>query len=382
MICDPSNLSKLSSCIHCLTDGQLSQIKTFLFCRWAQLASATPTNLDITVPSTAANITLTWSSTASSASTTEVWSSTDGITFALLTTVPGNVTTVTDSRGLNANSFFYYKVRTCTGGICTPFSATISACTTFVSANVASISFPTLIRAFGLPTSFSAQGLAALTSVSLPALKRTDGNLDLSGNANLTSVTLTALQVVGSALFFGSDNLSSLSLPALISTGTGMDIQVQGNVNCTSVSMPSLVTCGGILSLSGMPALTSVNLNSLQTVGSRLDFNTDTSMTSISLPALTHVSGDGASEIKCNGCTNLSIWNAPNWVPNNLVNANTWNGDALTAAGVNQILRRGVLANTTQENYNTAGGTNAAPSGQGIADKATLIGNGNTVTTN
>lgn len=381
MNCDPNNLSKLSSCLRCLTDAQLAQIKTFLFCRWAQRASATPTNLDITAASTAANITLTWSSSASSASTTEVWSSTDGITFALLTTVPGNVTTVTDSRGLNANSFFYYKVRTCTSGQCTPFSATISACTTFVSANVASISFPTLIRAFGLPTSFMATGLAALTSVSLPLLKRSDGNIDLSGDANLTTVNLNTLQIVtGGALFLGSDKLSSLSLPALVSTAS--DIQVQGNTLCTSVSMPSLVTCGGILSLSGMTALASVNLNSLQTVGSRLDFNTDTSLTSISCPALTTVTGDGTNQINCSGCTLLSSWNAPVLLPVSNATTLTWNGDALNATSVNQILARGVAAATTTDTYNTAGGTNAAPSGQGVADKATLIGAGNTVTTN
>jgi len=61
----------------------------------------------------------------------------------------------------------------------------------------------------------------------------------------------------------------------------------------------------------------------------------------------------------------------------------TLNNNALNAATVNSVLALLVaepsyVSGTVLLN----GGTNAAPSGQGIADKATLIGRGVTVTTN
>lgn len=39
MTCDPNTLSRLSSCIRCLTDAQLMQIKTYLICQWKTLVA-------------------------------------------------------------------------------------------------------------------------------------------------------------------------------------------------------------------------------------------------------------------------------------------------------------------------------------------------------
>lgn len=59
-------------------------------------------------------------------------------------------------------------------------------------------------------------------------------------------------------------------------------------------------------------------------------------------------------------------------------------GNALPVADVNEILNR--LTNPDWASYpldlDLSGGTNAAPTGQGLLDKATLIGLGCTVTTN
>jgi len=60
----------------------------------------------------------------------------------------------------------------------------------------------------------------------------------------------------------------------------------------------------------------------------------------------------------------------------------TFDFDSLDVASVNQILRRGVVSGTTTSDYELANGANAAPAGQGLIDKATLIGAGNTVNTN
>ena len=51
MTCDPNALSQLSSCLRCLTNGQLFIVRTFLLCRWAQVAKAvTPNLLVISTP--------------------------------------------------------------------------------------------------------------------------------------------------------------------------------------------------------------------------------------------------------------------------------------------------------------------------------------------
>ena len=54
----------------------------------------------------------------------------------------------------------------------------------------------------------------------------------------------------------------------------------------------------------------------------------------------------------------------------------------LDVASVNQVLARGVASGTTFSDYELNSPGNAAPAGQGLLDKATLIGAGNTVNTN
>jgi hypothetical protein len=405
--CDPNNLSRLSSCLRCLTDAQLMQIRTYLLCQWAMHISLgtpnAPTNPDITVPSTAANIVVTWTNPSPVGTTNEIWRSADGVTFNLFSTVSGGATQVTDSTGLAAGSFFYYKVRSCNGTNCSAFSTVISACNTYVSPNVASISFPTLIRAFGA-TSFQADGLAALTSVSLPALKRTDGNLDLANNPNLTSLTLTALQVVGTSLFLATNKLTgAISFPAL--TFIFSDLQVQSNTLMTSLSAPLLTTIQNIAQLSGCTALASINFNSLQTVGNFFLLSNDTSLTTLSLPALVSVGND----FQFDGCTSLTSASFPSLTtlaPQNFFSINgsgctllaslsipvlasvtdgftfTMNACALNAASVNLVLHRGTTWAVVGSDFELAAGTNAAPSGAGVADKATLIGQGNVCNTN
>lgn len=56
-------------------------------------------------------------------------------------------------------------------------------------------------------------------------------------------------------------------------------------------------------------------------------------------------------------------------------------GNALNSASVNRVLSALVAAGNTVT-CNLSGGTSAAPTGQGLTDKATLISNGSTITTN
>jgi hypothetical protein len=346
--CDVKNLSRLSSCLRCLTDGQLSQIKTYLLCQWAQRAGgAAPSNLDITDSSTAANIVLTWTNPTPAGTTNEVWRSSDGITFALLTTVGGSVATATDASGLAVGNFFYYKVRSCSSGACSAFSSIISCCNNYTSPNVASISFPTLIRAFG---SFNATGLPALTSISLPALKSVTGDLDLS-NDNLTTISLPSLKTVAGSLHVEINPLTALNLPVLTTVGS---ILAFNSTSLVTVSFPALVSVDSV-QFSSMPNLTTATFGALTSVGG-FDGDNSTLLTTVSIPNAMFLNGRTLDLSLC----------------------------ALNAASVNQVLARGVASvpALTTYDFELAGGTNAAPSGQGIADKATLQGQGNTVNTN
>jgi hypothetical protein len=412
--CDPNTLSKAASCLFCgLSEYQLNLARIRTLCAWAGVAGGSvvapgaPTNPDISDASFEALTFVTWTNPATPGTTNEVWKSADGITFALFTTVGGGITQASDATVLGVGQFAYYKIRSCNGASCSAFSSVVSAVNTYTSPNVAAISFPTLVQAYGGAASFKADGLAALTSVSLPKLRRVVNTLDLANNPNLTVITLTALATVGGALFLGSNKITgAFSLPALLSVGA--DLQFQSNTLLTSFSAPLLNAVNGNL-VGRNVALTSVNFNSLQTIGGggfpgALDFAPSVALTTLSFPALTNVNGDiifnGSTVLTSvsfpaltstnptnldtfngNGCTLLSSFSIPNLIFTDGFGIE-FTGDALNAASINQILARGVASALAGTDFELAGGTNAAPSGQGIVDKAALIVAGNAVNTN
>jgi len=403
--CDPNDLSLAASYLRGMNSGQIQAVKTSLICSWAN-ALLPPVNMDISDTSLATNIILSWVNQGAGQTTNEVWKSTDGVTFNLFTTVPGTANGAFDNSGtLGVGQMHFYKVRGCNASGCGNFGPTVAVSNVFTAPN-APVNFPVLIRNFG---TFTATAGAAITSVSMPMLRKVDGNLNLSSNANLTSVTLTALQTVGGSLFLGASMPFIISLPNLLTVGIASgDLQFHANNNVTSISCPKLTTVAGNFIFFSCPALTSVDLSSLQTVGvagnGRLDWNTDPLLASISFPSLTQVrfslnfnactglqtinipqSGftiTGLTGVVGNGCTVLTNWQVPGWViPNNQV-INIQNA-SLTAASVNSILARAVAPPTmTGGTINLNLGASSAPTGQGVIDKATLIGNGVTVNTN
>lgn len=147
---------------------------------------------------------------------------------------------------------------------------------------------------------------------------------------------------------------------------------------CTTLTLSKLRQCKSEFSISTNPNITSLSLPALQSINNDLFVDTAASLLSISLPVLVSVGGNiiGSNDPA------LSSWNAPNIVFNDAANNPDFTGDTLDAASINQILARGVASALVGTTFNLAGGTNAAPSGQGVADKATLIGAGNTVNTN
>jgi len=188
------------------------------------------------------------------------------------------------------------------------------------------VSQPTWRIAFG---DFAADDPSNLTTVAFANLKRVTGTLYLDGCSILTSFNLSSLVKVGVALNFSLSAMATVSLPALTDIEGG-DFEMGLAPNMTSLSAPNLVNVSGNISADTTPLVT-VNLSSL-------------------------IMRNGKSY--------------------NFDNA------ALSAASVNHILARGVASGITSATIVLDNGTSAAPSGQGIADKAALILAGNTVNTN
>lgn len=95
-----------------------------------------PTNLKVT-KSTKNSISLSWKSNAANVTGFEVWRSDapNGTYTKLPATIPGNVLSFTDA-GLDANTMYYYKVRTATSGGFSDFSDYVSAATIKYTVNI------------------------------------------------------------------------------------------------------------------------------------------------------------------------------------------------------------------------------------------------------
>lgn len=225
-----------------------------------------------------------------------------------------------------------------------------------------------------------------MSSMNLNSLVTVGDYLAYDNNPNLTSVAVPLLSSVGA-------NLRSFACPALVSIATPSLVSVGGDIqsyNCpvlTSITRPLLNTIGGSLLAYSNPSVVFENFLSLTLVGGTIDFSGNASLTSLAFPVLTTLGGAGSyfgagtSGIAGSPASSLATVSIPNLIfpDGQFID---FDGCALNAASVNQILRRGVVSGTTISDYELSGGTNAAPTGQGIIDKATLIAAGNTVNTN
>lgn len=243
----------------------------------------------------------------------------------------------------------------------------------------------------------------------LPNSARFDQLLFISDDSTITSITTeaetlkngisisdaSALQHLNcaSVLHFGPSGYAALSLndcPNLldIDLSSLLDIQDEvsvsgsaggGTPKITSIDLRSLVSVGGApFSIDTLAFLTSLRLDSLVSVGGALELDSFAILTSLSIPNLTTVPDD----VGVANCPMLTVLDLSSWIPNN-GSVHAFNGNALLAASVNALLARGVAnAGFVSGMLNIGGGTNAAPTGQGVVDKATLIGRGVTVLTN
>lgn len=142
------------------------------------------------------------------------------------------------------------------------------------------------------------------------------------------------------------------------------------------IELGSVTSVVSQFNISGFPALTTLHIQSIISIGA--DFIIESiPLTQIDLSALVTV----ATNTTIQYCASLTSVLVPNWVPTDGTTI-AFNNCALDVTSVDLILHRCVLAGLTSATIDLSGGTNATPSVTGLADKATLIGNGCSVTTN
>lgn len=206
------------------------------------------------------------------------------------------------------------------------------------------------------------------------------GNLTLSN----TAVVFPETTIVP-GYDIETTNAVSLSWPNLTdidpSNVQGGYLNISGNGSLTSFSAPKLKTIAGNLNIGGNGVLTSISFPLLQSATglSLSQGGANILLSNISLPSLS-----GTFVITAPGSTNLaSVVIGSGWKMSNQ-GAMDFSGCALNAASVNLILH--LCVNSPGLGPGTlvdvSGGTSAVPSGQGVADKATLVGQGVTVNTN
>jgi hypothetical protein len=226
-------------------------------------------------------------------------------------------------------------------------------------------------------TGISLHDNAVLTSFAASSLATMTGPLNVFNNTNagLTTITLAALANATSLNFSGNSHMTTLTISSLVHA-TGL-INVSNAVAFTTLSLAGLLHADGGVNVSGDTLLTTPTLTGLLTAGGLLDFHSSGLVTLTLTPLVTASAG-----IDAHGCAAFTTLTMSNFLPTNGTAIN-FNGCALTFSSVNLILARGVASTGfVSGSINTAGGTSAAPTGQGVADKATLIARGITVTTN
>jgi len=251
----------------------------------------------------------------------------------------------------------------------------VSACE-----NLTNLVFPVLVN--GFLNTFS----NPFVSIDMPSLIK--GGLSVS-NTSVTNVNLPVL-VSGSITIKGT-SMTTISMPSFT---FGLCF-IQDNLLLTSLSMPlyesGTILISGIYTGSANNLLTSVNLPSYKTGDLQIKYNqilssislpvyesgtlqvwSQHSLTSLSLPLYT----SGNLFIKFNDITTIDF--------PSLTNANNVNlqGNKLSSLEVNSILNQMLTITPLDDKIiNLKQSPLAPPTGQGITDKATLIGLGNSVTT-
>jgi len=240
------------------------------------------------------------------------------------------------------------------------------------------ISFPALATVAG---SFTPTFGGSETTISFPSLAST-GQFTVSTTA--TTIDFSALQTIGGA--FGSSFVASaataLNLAALTHVNSDFDIE---GASLTSIALTSLATVTGIFGLSaGADSIATLSLPAMTDVGG-ISFGGATALATLDFPALVNIGATGINFATGTGAlTDFSVGSGLLSCAGDV----DMTSCALDVASVNALLVAfaaldGTGGTTLYTGHNvTITGSSASPTGVGVTAKATLITNGNTVTTN
>jgi hypothetical protein len=362
--CDPSSLANAARCFaSCIPPGEFEAVKVYLICEYANKSTgpATPGSLDVSDPSVAGNTILTWTN-SDLPTTNEIWKSTDGVTFAFLSSVSGNVHTFTDTAAMANNVFFYYKVRATTGGVSSNFSNTVSVSNNINMSGSAltSFSFPTLVIAYG---SFDVSSSVAAASATFTLLRKVTGLFNLSSCPAITTLSLPALVSIGDNFLFANIGVVNQVFPSLQAV-VGPFMDFDSCAALVTISFPAMTSVNSIDG-SNCPLMTTLTFGAGVTVGGDLTIGGGFAGTLSNLSMPNSIFADGHS-------LDFTSQNIPA-------------GNSLNGTGVNGILRRLVLSGVTTDTVDFTGGTSAgfaALSAQGQADYTALNLAGNSVSLN
>ena len=154
--------------------------------------------------------------------------------------------------------------------------------------------------------SYAFYGCSRLTSINLPASITSIGHDAFTGCCGLTSLNLPAgITEIGYSAFFGCSGLTSLNLPAGI---TQIDNYVfLGCSGLTSINLPTSITQIGDLAFSDCSGLTSISLPASITKIGEQAFLGCSGLTSISLPASITKIGEDAFR-NCSGLKSIYVY--------------------------------------------------------------------------
>jgi hypothetical protein len=232
-----------------------------------------------------------------------------------------------------------------------------------------------------------------INNITFASLTKLGANLSINTNPNLSSINMPSLLTSNAVEIIFNSVLASITFPLIQTTSF---IGINSNPLLNSINFNVLHTINidyynsflsNGINISGNNSLTSVAFPSLLQITNTIftpfanyaNISYNTALTSISLPVLTTIPTSFGFFFRNNALTSLNIPSL-NYVGLGIGVQN----NNLSSVSVNAILNK--LVNLSPIIVSTANDLSgqsplAPPTGQGIIDKATLIANGNTVTT-
>lgn len=123
---DSKVLAALANCLTCIAPNRLKTIKAYLAGQYATAGAppiATPTGFSFTLNFAGPTTTTSWDATPAGITKTEIWTSSDGVTFVLEQTVNAPTTTTNAITAPAIGATKYAKIRWCNASGCGSFTA-------------------------------------------------------------------------------------------------------------------------------------------------------------------------------------------------------------------------------------------------------------------